>query len=186
MAEPNPPLALQCPQAQKQDWRHLEFSACNSPSGCRPRGVFAPSLCLGLTSRPNPLAGGPDVPVGDHGCHRQPALQGPELRDPHGVIINMNLNPQTCLRVSVGGGGGVLLGSGRVCRVSICLWVPPSTSLSQPSLAQPAPHTCPEHPGWGSGHSVVSRGLERLWMGSFKEGLPHTCPLQTQPCWVPS
>lgn len=22
-------------------------------------------------------------------------------------------------------------------------------------------------------------------IGSFKEGLPHTCPLQTQPCWGP-
>lgn len=64
--------------------------------------------------------------------------------------------------------------------VAVSAWGPPSASC-------PAwPHLlCPSMlaPGWRAGHSVVSRGGSGV--GSFEEGLPHTCPLHTQPNWGP-
>lgn len=222
---PSPPHSHKHRNKPRVGWRWGPVSL-----RLHPVGPPCSALLQGLTPTTLP-AGRPDVAIcKDRRC-RQPGLQGAELcahpwggeggvrgaptPPPLGVASSINLNPPTCLQVSVGR-GCVHLGD-------IGLWtlqlhspnslnhlsaprplLPISTqapvgthlylSAPRPLLHPPTPfstqapvgtHPHPSAPrpplstqGWVSGHSVME--AERgSGMGSFKEGPPHPCALQT-------
>lgn len=192
--------------------QRLESSSCNSPAGCslgdpplppcRPGPATPHQTCRSARCSSSPPAilqatwatSLSHVLARGKRSERHPTPRGcsqlnkrePSSLPAHSVSLGRRCPPGGGSAhgvEKVWGGGNPLGAGGSSGSSSVCLGL---TLCLLPSLVPPALsiYASTRLEGWSfSGQQRWNTGGSGT--GSFKEGLPHTCPLHTQPCWGP-